>query len=255
MADLIVLIPTRNEEAGIGEVIDRIPHSSIEEKGYGTRIVVVDGHSTDSTCEIARERGAELIQQKTSQGKGLGVREALQIIFRGREPNGDLLIMLDADATYDPEDMPRFIDELQSHDVVWGSRMRGNIEEKAMSRTNRIGNKLLSFAASLLFMKKTTDLCTGYWGFRSKALNELALTAEGFSLEADLFGSVAKSSMKTSEIPIDYAHREGTSTLKWYSDGPRILSMAIKKKFEYTRRPIHDLIYVAAFAILVYSIF
>jgi len=254
MPDLIVLLPARDEEDGIGEVIDRIPTSSISERGFGTRVVVVDGNSSDSTCEIAEARGAELIRQRSSPGKGWGVREALQIIFNGGEPNGDLLIMLDADATYSPEDLPRFIDELQSNDVVWGSRMRGRIEEKAMSKTNRLGNKILSLAASILFMRRTTDLCTGYWGFRSKALRDLSLTAHGFNLEADLFGSVVKSRVKTKEIPIDYAHREGTSTLKWYFDGPRILSMAIKKKFEYTRSLVHDLMFVSALAFFIWSV-
>ena len=254
MPDLIVLLPARDEESGIGEVIDRVPTSAIAEKGFGTRVVVVDGNSTDSTCEIAEAKGAEVIRQKSSQGKGLGVREALRVIFNGHDPNGDLLIMLDADATYRPEDLPRFIDELQVNDVVWGSRLRGRIEERAMSRTNRLGNNILSLAASILFMKRTTDLCTGYWGFRSAALRDLALTADGFTLEADLFGSVVKSKLKTKEIPIDYAHREGTSTLKWYSDGPRILLMAIKKKFEYERNLIHDLLFISAFAILIWSI-
>ena len=88
MPDLIVLLPTRDEESGIGEVIDRIPISSISSKGYGTRVVVVDGNSTDSTCEIAEAKGAELIRQKSSQGKGWGVREALKVIFNGHKPNG-----------------------------------------------------------------------------------------------------------------------------------------------------------------------
>ncbi len=254
MPDLIVLLPARDEESGIGEVIDRVPTSAIAEKGFGTRVVVVDGNSSDSTCEIAKSKGAELIRQRSAPGKGWGVREALQVIFNEDEPNGDLLVMLDADATYRPEDLPRFIDELQVNDVVWGSRLRGRIEERAMSRTNRLGNKLLSLAASILFMKRTTDLCTGYWGFRSSVLREISLSADGFTLEADLFGSVVKSKVKTKEIPIDYAHREGTSTLKWYSDGPRILLMAIKKKFEYERNLIHDLLFISASAVLVWSV-
>jgi len=253
-ADLIVLLPARNEADGIGEVIDRIPKSAIGNFGYGTRVVVVDGHSTDATCEIAEEKGAEIIHQRTSLGKGLGVREAFQVIFKDREANGDILIMLDADATYSPEDLPRFVEELQTHDVVWGSRMRGKIEENAMSTTNRFGNKFLSLFASTLFMRRTTDLCTGYWGFRSSVLENLGLSAEGFSLEADLFGSVVRSDFKATEIPIDYAHREGTSTLKWYSDGPRILSMTIKKKLEYTRKPIHDILYVSIFALIVWLV-
>ena len=78
-----------------------------------------------------------------------------------------------------------------------------------MSRTNKLGNKLLSLAASLLFMKRTTDLCTGFWGFRSRSLEKLPLSAKGFNLEAELFSSVNKFQMKTIEIPINYASREG----------------------------------------------
>ena len=105
----------------MGEVIDRVPEEKIKEKGYIPRIVVVDGHSSDSTCEIAERMGAQLIKQNGSIGKGNGVREALDllIIDKKANPNGDLLIMLDADATYSPEDIPRFIEDLQENDVVW----------------------------------------------------------------------------------------------------------------------------------------
>jgi hypothetical protein len=59
--------------------------------------------------------------------------------------------------------------------------------------------------------------------------------------------------MKTKEIPIDYAHREGESSLRWYVDGPRIFLTSIKKRFEYTRRPIHDLGYIACFGLLIWA--
>ena len=68
--------------------------------------------------------------------------------------------------------------------------MRGKMEKHAMSPVNKIGNKILSLTASILFFKRTTDLCTGYWGFKIDSLKKLKLTAEGFNLEADLFSSV-----------------------------------------------------------------
>mgnify|MGYP001159580927 CR=1 FL=1 len=227
---MIVLLPARDEERGIGEVIRRIPTELLEEMGFRVRVVVADGHSSDSTCEIAAEMGAEVIHQNGSIGKGNGVREALKVIYESPCDDQDLLIMLDADATYSPEDLPTFINELEHNDVVWGSRLRGNIEKRAMSTTNKLGNRVLSLVASALFLRRTTDLCTGYWGFKSTVIKELGLTAEGFGLEADLFGSVVKSDFKTKEIPIDYAHREGESTLKWYLDGPRILMTTFKKR-------------------------
>ena len=198
--------------------------------GYQVRVIVADGHSSDSTCEIAEKMGAEVILQNGSIGKGNGVRGALKEIFLAPVDEGDLLIMLDADATYNPEDLPRFISELKHNDVVWGSRLKGNREKKAMSTTNFIGNKILSLAASMIFLKRTTDLCTGYWGFRKTSLENMELVASGFSLEADLFGTTAMSGMKTKEIPIDYMRREGESTLRWYADGPLILSMLIRRR-------------------------
>ena len=233
MLELVILLPAKNEEEGLGEVIDRIPKKAIEEMGYEPRVVVVDGNSTDSTCDIALEKGAELIHQRSSAGKGSGVREALAAIYGSTvDESGGLLVMMDADATYSPEDLPRFIEELQNYEVVWGSRLRGKIEKHAMSKTNLLGNRLLSLAASVVFLKKTSDLCTGYWGFRSYAITKLPLSADGFNLEADLFGSVVKSGNKCKEIPIDYSHREGQSSLKWYRDGPRILMMILRNRFK-----------------------
>ena len=253
MTEIVILLPTKNEEKGLGEVIDRIPVSEIEKMGYEPRVVVVDGSSTDKTCEIAIQKGAELIRQRTDPGKGWGFRESLKVIFNGRDLGQDLLIMLDADATYSPEDIPRFIDELKESDVVWGSRLRGEIEREAMSFTNKTGNRILSFWASLVFGKRTTDLCTGFWGFRSSKLDGLSLSAKGFTLEAELFALTIKNGLVTKEIPIDYAHRFGESSLKWYLDGPRIFLATLKKRFEYSRRPIHDLLYVCAFSILFIS--
>ena len=212
-------------------MIRRIPTELLEEMGYRVRVVVADGHSSDSTCEIAAKMGAEVIHQNGSIGKGNGVREALKVIYESPCDDQDLLIMLDADATYSPELIPEFIDILEEKDVVWGSRIRGKIGEGAMTKTNLLGNKILSLVASLVFLKRTSDLCTGYWGFRSEALRNLPLSAKGFTLEADIFGSVAKSGVGTVEVPIDYSFREGETNLKWYSDGPRILMMIIRKRF------------------------
>lgn len=231
MAQLFVLLPTRNEEEGLGEVIERIPVKLIEDIGYKVRIIVVDGFSTDSTCAIAEAKGAELIHQEGESGKGTGVRQALEVIFSKKISDNDLLIMLDADATYHPEDISRFLTELKENDVVWGSRLRGKMESGAMTRTNRLGNVLLSLLASIVYFRRTTDLCTGYWGFKIGSLKAITLTAVGFNLEADLFASVSKKGMKTKEIVIDYDHREGQSNLKWYKDGPRIFLMILKKRF------------------------
>ena len=231
LSEAVILLPARNEEEGIGEVIERIPKKEIGKLGFSTRVVVVDGHSSDKTVEISKSKGAEIIKQNGSIGKGNGVREAISQLYDNHSENNDLFIMLDADATYRPEDIPKFIHELESCDVVWGTRIKGTMEKGAMSSVNKFGNRVLSFVASIVNRSKTTDLCTGFWGFKSQAIKGLALTADGFNLEADLFGSVSRSELKSIEIPINYDSREGSSTLKWYVDGPRILMMIMKNRF------------------------
>ena len=126
-------------------------------------------------------RGVELIHQFGEPGKGAGVRQALDFILPEADDR-DILVMLDADATYRPEDIVKFVGLLENFEVVWDSRLRGKIESGAMSMTNRIGNVLLSLFASLLFFKRTTDLCTGYWGFRIESLKTISLTAATLSL-------------------------------------------------------------------------
>jgi len=103
-----------------------------------------------------------------------------------------------------------------------------------MSRINKLGNVLLSLSASIVNFKRTTDLCTGYWGFRVPVLESMTLVAKGFSLEAELFGAVCKGKHSTKEIVINYDHREGQSNLKWYIDGPKIFYMIIRKKVSRT---------------------
>ena len=231
LSEAVILLPARNEEEGIGEVIERIPKKEIGKLGFSTRVVVVDGHSSDKTVEISQSKGAEIIKQNGSIGKGNGVREAISQLYDNHSENNDLFIMLDADATYRPEDIPKFIHELESCDVVWGTRIKGTMEKGAMSSVNKFGNRVLSFLASIVNRSKTTDLCTGFWGFKSQAIKGLVLTADGFNLEADLFGSVSRAELKSTEIPINYDSREGSSTLKWYVDGPRILMMIMKNRF------------------------
>ncbi len=231
MKEVIVLIPTRNEEAGVKEVIQRIPIEELQSRGFEIRTVVVDGRSTDKTVENALELGAEVMSQSGPKGKGNGVREAFNSIISEDSEEERAVIMLDGDATYRPEDIPRFLEALSDKDVVWGSRIRGNIQKNAMSFTNNLGNRVLSLVASFTFFSRTTDVCTGYWGFRESALRRMNLTAGGFTLEADLFCTSKKMRMRTREIVIDYEHREGDTKLKWYIDGPKIMMKIIKKRF------------------------
>ena len=155
LAQVVVLLPALNEEPAIGAVIDRIPLDWMRTCGYDVRVWVVDGQSTDATMDIARARGASTFVQ-SGTGKGNGVRQALaEILANPTRPltwGERFFVMLDADGTYPADAIPRFVEALESgEEVVLGSRLWGSIADGAISDLNRLGNRLLSALASLLY--------------------------------------------------------------------------------------------------------
>lgn len=247
-----VIIPALNEEESIAEVIDEVLNTGLKEQGYDLQIKVIDGRSTDKTVEIARERGASVFVQK-GKGKGVGIRQAIElcspkhvvdrILSLSSGSCGyifeivslldtDYVVMLDADGTYPPKYIPTMLESLESgNDVVSGSRFKGTIEEGAMSRMNRVGNKILSALASILYSHECSDICTGMWAFRSEALRSLELESNHFELEAELFAESVKKGLRISEVPINYLPRKGTTKLIPVSAGISILLMIIKRRF------------------------
>ena len=94
MARAIVLLPAKDEEEGLGEVIDRIPSEAIESHGFNPEIIVVDGNSEDSTRDIARRMGARIIVQNSGPGKGNGIRDALREIYNDEEKSEEDLSLI-----------------------------------------------------------------------------------------------------------------------------------------------------------------
>lgn len=222
---LAILLPALNEEKGIGATIDGIPVNTLKAMGYETDVWVVDGHSTDRTLEIAQSKGAKFLEQRGGKGKGIGVRQAFH------EVKADFLVMLDADSTYPSETIPDLVKALENgSDVVIGSRMRGTIEDGAMSTTNRIGNKILSLMASALYGQRVSDVCTGMWAFDKKALDALKLNSNHFEIEAELFAQARKKGLAVTEIPIDYRRRAGETKLAGVKTGLKIGAKLLRKR-------------------------
>ena len=220
-----VVIPALNEAATIGLVLDEIPYSELAADGFSTRVVVVDNGSTDGTADIARDRGAEVILE-AQRGKGNAMRRAF------RETRADYVVMLDGDATYPATHIPEMLAELRNgHDVVIGSRLKGKRAPGSISRVNIIGNHMLTWVACVLYGRKTSDLCTGYWAFRGSTLPLLRLTARGFNLEAELFSEVARNRLRMGEVPINYRRRPTPTKLRALRDGWRIARMLLRKRF------------------------
>lgn len=220
-----IILPALKEEATIGKVIDEIPRQALAQKGYDVSVLVVDGNSPDRTREIAKEKGAEVIIEPR-KGKGRAMRTAFQAV------DADFVFMLDADYTYPATYIPEMLDLLRDGSkVVIGSRLKGKMEKGAMSRLNIIGNRLLTLMANILYRGKTSDLCTGLWGFCGELLKDLKLSAKGFDFEADLFIQISRGGNYITQVPIIYRRRPTKQKLHSLRDGFKIGWKLIRDRF------------------------
>ena len=228
-SSLSILLPALNEEYGVEAVMQRIS-MALKRKGLSYNVYLLDGQSTDQTRTVAAKFGAEVFVQ-TGHGKGSAFREFVPKIKE------DLTVFLDSDGTYPPEAIPELVEALgDKSPVVLGSRLRGSIHEGAMSGPNYLGNRLLSWFASVLYDTPVSDVCSGMWAFVSDQLKSLGLTANGFDLEADIFAECALRGIPILEIPIRYDRRIGEPKLR-LKEGFRIAFALLKKRLRSSAGP------------------
>ena len=228
--EILIILPTLNEEPTIGRVIDEIPRKALEGAGYKVKLLVVDGNSSDRTREIAKEKGASTVIER-QKGKGIAVSNTLSSV------EADFIFMLDADYTYPAGYIPDMLKLLDSHHAVIGSRMRGWREEGAMSRLNLVGNYLLSLIATVFYGRRISDVCSGLWGFRGEVVKNLHLRATAFDLEAEIFSQLTRRGYTIAEIPIDYRKRLSPPKLRSLRDGTRIGWALITRRFRRLGEP------------------
>jgi dolichol-phosphate mannosyltransferase len=217
-----LVVPAKDEAAAIGATLRSLPLATLQAAGFRTEVVVLDGHSRDATRAIAAAWGARVLPDR-GHGKGSAFREA-RPAFRGEH-----VVMLDADGTYAPDAIPRVLELLAGGQaqVVMGDR---TVLDGSMSALHRVGNGLLSLAATVLYGHRVPDLCTGLWGFRAEDLQALPLRSQRFELEAELFALSARSGLRIRHIPVDYLPRKGTSKLS-ARDGLRIGWCLLRNRF------------------------
>jgi ubiquinone/menaquinone biosynthesis C-methylase UbiE len=225
-----VIVPARNEEGNIPNIFDRVP-----QMGAGTELIFVEGNSTDDTYraverEIARRPGTRVKLFK-QPGKGKG--DAVRVGFR--EASGDLLMILDADLTVPPEDLPRFYEAWRSGkaEFVNGVRLVYPMQEKAMRFFNFLGNKFFSLAFSWLLSQSIKDTLCGTKVLSKRDYEVIAANRAYFG-EIDPFGDfdlifgAAKYNLKIVDLPIRYAERTyGETNIQRWSHGWLLLRMVV----------------------------
>jgi glycosyltransferase involved in cell wall biosynthesis len=226
-----VVIPARNEARNIGYVLDRLP-------GNVQEVVLVDGSSADNTIEVARSCYPSIIVvHQTRRGKG----NALAAGFAAA--TGDYVVMIDADGSMDPAEIPSFIAALeQGADYAKGSRFVAGGGSDDISWTRHMGNLFLNGITNLLFSTKYSDLCYGYNAFRRECISAFALPpahdtsvpsywGDGFEIETLINIRVAKAKLDIREVASFEALRiSGESNLRTFRDGTRVLVTIIRER-------------------------
>jgi glycosyltransferase involved in cell wall biosynthesis len=215
-----VIIPAKNEAQNIGWVLSRLPPVVDE-------VVLIDATSTDRTIDVARSHRPDIIViTDDGRGKGAAVRAGVCAA------SGDDVVMLDADGSMDPSEIDRFIHRLrEGHDLVKGSRFLPEGGTADMTYLRKAGHWGLLTLANLLFGTTQTDLCYGYAAFRRDAFQALALAADGFEIEAQLFLRSVRTGLRVAEVAsFESPRRYGNSNLNTFRDGWRVLRTIVEER-------------------------
>jgi SAM-dependent methyltransferase len=229
-----VVVPARNEAGNIAAILDRTP-----EMGRGTEIVFVEGHSTDGTWEaIERERALRPRRRTAAfRQEGMGKGDAVRLGFE--RAGGDVLMILDADLTVPPEDLPRFYEVLRSGkgEFVHGVRFVYPMEDRAMRPANLLGNKLFGLAFTWLLDQKVRDTLCGTKVLWKRDYARIAMARPLFGGldpfgDFDLLFGAARCGLRIAEVPVRYRDRiYGTTNIRRWSHGALLLRMVLVAAF------------------------
>jgi glycosyltransferase involved in cell wall biosynthesis len=215
-------MPTLNEGRNLEHVLRRMPADLYE-------LILVDGHSTDDTVEVARRLRRDIkvvVQNRRGKGNALICGFAVA--------TGDVIVMIDADGSTDPIEIPRFVEALEcGADFAKGSRFVQDGGSFDITRTRKLGNTVLVGLVNVLFGTRFTDLCYGYNAFRRHCLQVFdldvgdpgdAVWGDGFEIEALLCLRVARAGARIAEVAsIEQQRVYGSSNLNAFRDGWRVL--------------------------------
>jgi glycosyltransferase involved in cell wall biosynthesis len=202
---ITVVIPAFKE----GETIRRVIRDIRESTSCPTQIIVVDGCSNDGTEEIVKEENAELVRE-SKKGYGRAIRTGLA---RGK---GDIIVIIDADNTYDAQDINRLTLPLLKDkvDVCLASRLGGTLFPGAMPSINYVGNRLFTWLYNWLYRQRVSDTQTGFRAIKRIALESFQLKNDGMGISTAMLTKAARNGLRITEIPTTYRPRTNHSKSK-----------------------------------------
>ncbi len=226
MPTLSLILPCLNEEEGLRFTLPRAKNV-LEKHAIHAEIIVVDNGSTDRSREVASGHGARVVREHC-RGYGATCAKGFE------EASGKYLLLADADGSYDFSEIPNFLMELEKGaDFAIGNRFKGKMAKGAMPWPHRyIGNPFLSYVVRLFFNTKVRDAHCGMRAIRKSAYQKLSLVTPGMEFASEMVVQAARQNLLTSELPINYHARIGSSKLKPLPDGWRHLRFMLNAKFE-----------------------
>jgi glycosyltransferase involved in cell wall biosynthesis len=215
-----VVIPTLNEEDSIGQTLDQIPRFDDLE------IMIVDGLSKDRTREIARSKGARVVEEKR-RGYGRAYKTGF------KQATGEIIVTMDGDTTYPAEMVEELVEILENEalDFISCDRIR-KADKGAFTGTHALGNWVLKVTMNVLFGMRLNDSQTGMWVFRKKVLEHLTITSDGMPMSEEIkIEAFRNRKVKAKEISVPYRVRTGEKALNTWKDGIKNEIFLFKKRF------------------------
>ena len=226
-----VILPTINEEQGIGKTIDSIDKDYFKKKNWDLEVVIIDGDSKDKTQEIAKSKGAKVVLEKR-KGYGRAYKTGLPKV------TGDIIVTGYADATYPFERIHKYVQMLidQNLDFITTDRF-AELKHGSMSVKHAFGNMILAYTLKVLFLINLRDSQSGMWIFKKEALKKLPPLEsfdDGMAFSEEIKIEMFRNkNIKAKEIPSALYARKGQVKIESFGDGWKNLKFLFKKRVRW----------------------